>query len=203
MLCPNCGYDNTQTNRFCARCGVDVSAPPAPETPSFSAGASAPPAPAGAQPPPPPAAPSPWGAPPPPPPGQWSAPAPGPLAPAPEPPGSAPPNPFAPPAPYGYPGGYPPPYPSPYPPAGPSRPTNGLAVASLILGIVGWVPCGIGSVVGVVLGFVARGQIRAAQGRQGGDGLALAGIILGFVGIGFIVLLLVLGALSGSSSTST
>ena len=64
-------------------------------------------------------------------------------------------------------------------------------------------PCGIGSLVAVVLGFVARTQIRASQGRQGGDGLALAGIILGFVAIGFVVLLLVVGALSGSSNSSS
>ena len=71
--------------------------------------------------------------------------------------------------------------------------TNGLAVASLVLGIVGWWPCGIGSIVAIVLGFVARSQIRSSQGRQGGDGLALAGIILGFVGIGLVILLFVVG----------
>ncbi len=70
----------------------------------------------------------------------------------------------------------------------PAPSTNGLAIASLVLGIVGWVPCGVGSVVAIVLGFVARNQIRQSQGRQGGDGLALAGIILGFVGIALVVL---------------
>ena len=77
-----------------------------------------------------------------------------------------PPNPYAPP---GY-GQYPP---GPYPPYGGG--SNGLAVASLILGLVGWTLCGVGSIVAVVLGFIARSQIKASGGRQSGDGMALAG----------------------------
>ncbi len=37
MVCPNCGYSNQANNRFCVRCGIDISAPPAPDTPSFDA----------------------------------------------------------------------------------------------------------------------------------------------------------------------
>jgi hypothetical protein len=63
-----------------------------------------------------------------------------------------------------------------------STPTNGLAIASLVCGIVGcfWIT----AIVAVVLGFIARNQIRESGGMQQGDGLALAGIILGFVWIG-------------------
>jgi hypothetical protein len=118
----------------------------------------------------------------------------------------SPPNPFAPPPPIAAPGAYPPPgaygqY-GMYPPGFAPPSTNGLAIASLILGIAGWIPCGIGSVVAVILGFVARTQIRESRGRQGGDGLALAGIILGFIGVGLIILFFVLGATIGSSSSS-
>ncbi|MDQ1385188.1 MAG: hypothetical protein QOG65_2567, partial [Actinomycetota bacterium] len=115
-------------------------------------------------------------------------------------------NPFAPPPPIGAPGSYPPAaygqYPV-YPPPGlaPAS-TNGLATAALVLGAVGWIPCGIGSLVAIVLGFIARTQIRESRGRQGGDGLALAGIILGFIGVGIWLLLLILGATVGSSNTS-
>lgn len=56
--------------------------------------------------------------------------------------------------------------------------TNSLAIASLVLSILG-LCCGIGSIVGIVLGFVARSQIRTSG--QAGDGMALAGIIIGFV----------------------
>ena len=205
MLCPNCGYDNSKGNRFCVRCGVDSSVAPPPDTPSFATGspddAASSPAP---PPPPPPGAPAPpsaWGAPPPPPPGAWSSP--GPTAPPGTAPPSAPPNPFAPPAPYAAPGAYPPgpygQYPPPYAPAG-FRPTstNGLAITSFVLGLLGWAACGLGSILAVVLGFVARNQIRNSNGRQGGDGLAIAGVVLGFVGIGLVVLFLVVGALSSS-----
>ncbi len=228
MVCPNCGYNNQANNRFCVRCGIDISAPPPPETPSFGTGAPAgtpPPAPSGS-----PAPANPWGTPhPQSPSAQPSPPAASPAPPYP-PPGAAPPppspgapapgevpNPFAPPGAYGPPGAYPPPYPPyppsgtgpyppypPYPPSGYQAPsTNGLAVASLVLSLVGWIPCGIGSIAAVVFGFVARNQIRDAQGRQGGDGLALAGIILGFVAIGFWILVVIYGAVTnGGGGTS-
>jgi predicted RNA-binding Zn-ribbon protein involved in translation (DUF1610 family) len=73
-------------------------------------------------------------------------------------------------------------------PAAPARPspdgagqTNGLAVASLVLGIV-WL-WGVGSVLALVFGLRARGQIKRSAGRLHGAGLAVAGITLGIVGI--------------------
>ena len=61
----------------------------------------------------------------------------------------------------------------------PKAPTNGLAIASLVLSIVSL--AGIGSIVGIILGFVSRSQIRQSHGTQRGAGLGLAGIIVGFV----------------------
>ena len=58
----------------------------------------------------------------------------------------------------------------------PSAGTNGLAIGSLVLSLLGLF-CGIGSIVGVILGFIARGQIKRTG--QGGDGMALAGIVIG------------------------
>jgi Domain of unknown function (DUF4190) len=63
--------------------------------------------------------------------------------------------------------------------------TNGLAIASLVLGIV-WL-YGIGSILALVFGYSARGQIDQSGGRQGGRGLATAGIVLGWVGIGLLI----------------
>jgi cytoskeletal protein RodZ len=51
---------------------------------------------------------------------------------------------------------------------------------------------GVGSILAVIFGFVARKQIRDSGGRQGGGGLALAGIILGFVGVAGLILWIVL-----------
>jgi hypothetical protein len=61
-----------------------------------------------------------------------------------------------------------------------------LAIASLVCSILGI--CGIGAILGIVFGFVARGQIRRSNGMEKGDGLALAGIIIGFVWPVFVVL---------------
>ena len=91
---------------------------------------------------------------------------------------------------------YPPQSPLPPPPTygGPFAPwasvpvaprTNGLAVASLVCSLVGILVIGVPAIVGVALGFVSRSQIRGASGSQTSDGLALAGIIVGFVVIGF------------------
>ncbi len=95
-------------------------------------------------------------------------------------------------------GGYPPPagqqYP-PAPPAGYGQPyqqpaqSKGLAVASLVLGIVSLF------LFGIIAGPLAIifGALRVKPGSAG-RGMAIAGIILGALGIiGYIVLLSVLG----------
>lgn len=90
------------------------------------------------------------------------------------------PSPGAPPImPYGY-GGY-----GGY--AAP-RPTNGLAVASLVLSILGlvWILPVIGSIAGVIMGHSSLRQI--AQRGEGGRGMAMAGTIIGWIGIGLSVL---------------
>jgi len=80
------------------------------------------------------------------------------------------------------------PSPTYYPASAPS--TNGLAIASLVLGIV-WLS-GLGSLLAVIFGHVARGQIRRTGQR--GKGLATAGLILGYVGLAVIgALVLILG----------
>jgi hypothetical protein len=66
--------------------------------------------------------------------------------------------------------------------------TNGLAIASMVLGIV-WVYW-IGSILALIFGFVARKQIRARG--QKGEGMAIAGIVLGFVGVATLILVIIL-----------
>lgn len=72
--------------------------------------------------------------------------------------------------------------------------TNGLAIASMVLGIL-WVYW-VGSILALVFGYVARRQIRDSGGRESGHGMAVAGIVLGWVGIGSlcVVLVIALGA---------
>lgn len=72
--------------------------------------------------------------------------------------------------------------------------TNGYAVASMVLGIV-WIYW-IGSILALVFGYKARNEIDASGGAQSGRGMAVAGIVLGWVGlgvIGFFLLFLVAG----------
>ena len=68
-------------------------------------------------------------------------------------------------------------------------PTSNLALISLIAGILGisLVPL-IGSIVAVIVGPMARREIRESAGTLGGDGLATAGIVLGWVGIALSVI---------------
>jgi len=54
--------------------------------------------------------------------------------------------------------------------------TSGLAVASLVLGILGLFSCGTTSLVGLILGIVAVLKIRESKGQLGGNGLAIGGI---------------------------
>ncbi len=77
------------------------------------------------------------------------------------------------------------------------RETNALAIVSLVFGILSWfiLPL-IGNLVAIICGHIARAQIKASQGREEGDGLALAGLILGYLGIllgVFVVLMLIFG----------
>jgi Domain of unknown function (DUF4190) len=97
------------------------------------------------------------------------------------------------PPPYGAPPpGYPPPY-------QPPPPNNGLAVASLIMGIVGltFLPI-VASIGAIITGFMAKNQIDESNGTQGGRGMAMAGIVTGFIGVVLwalfiIVFILILG----------
>ncbi len=67
----------------------------------------------------------------------------------------------------------------------------GGAVASLVLGILGMFLIGpLGSIPAVICGHVAKSRIRQNPGGLDGDGLALAGLILGYVQIGLMVVML-------------
>jgi type II secretory pathway pseudopilin PulG len=64
-------------------------------------------------------------------------------------------------------------------PAAPAPPkTSGLAVTSLVLGILGVLTCGITALAGLILGVVAMVKVKNSGGRLGGFGLALAGTIV-------------------------
>ena len=76
--------------------------------------------------------------------------------------------------------------------------TNGLAIASLVLGIL-WLYW-IGSVLAVVFGFIARSQIDSSNGTQTGRGMATAGIVLGLLGVVLVPLAIVAITFLGESA---
>jgi hypothetical protein len=70
-------------------------------------------------------------------------------------------------------------------------PTNGMAIAALVLGIL-WLYW-LGSILALVFGYVALHQIRNAppQAPQEGRGMALAGVVLGWVGVATLAAMVV------------
>ncbi len=119
--------------------------------------------------------------------------------------------------PYGQQPGQPPGYPPP-PPGAPGgygqggyglpQKTSPLAIVSLVLGIVG-ICCGqlfVLSIGAIVTGYIGRNQINQSGGQLKGGGMALAGLILGaigiVVGIGYWILLAT-GAINGEFNFET
>jgi prepilin-type processing-associated H-X9-DG protein len=82
-------------------------------------------------------------------------------------------------------------------PAGPPPPvrTSRLAIASLVLAVLGIFSCGITAVVGLVLGIVSLVQISKSQGRSKGQGLAIAGVIVSMLFL-FVAPIMLLPALA-------
>lgn len=74
-----------------------------------------------------------------------------------------------------------------------SRPTSTMAILSLVFSLVGLITYGFTSIVGVILGHVARSQIKRT-GEQG-SGLALSGLIVGYSVIGLVVIVVAIYAL--------
>ena len=97
-------------------------------------------------------------------------------------------EPTLPPAPPAPPSPAPAPAPAPVP-AG--RQTSPLAIVSLVAGLLGWtlLPW-LGSLAAVVCGHMARAEIRRSAGAMDGDGLAIAGLILGWTVIALSLLAL-------------
>lgn len=75
---------------------------------------------------------------------------------------------------------------APEPPSAPPPPqrTSGFAIASLVFGILG------GALFALVFGYIALSQIRRAGGRLRGRGVALTGVVLGWIWLGILLLVM-------------
>lgn len=69
--------------------------------------------------------------------------------------------------------------------------TNGFSIAALVLGII-WIYW-IGSILALIFGYVAKSQIEQSNGSQSGLGMAIAGIVLGWIGVATLIGFLLIG----------
>ena len=82
-------------------------------------------------------------------------------------------------------------------PAGAAR-TDGKAIASLVLGLMSWILClsiftGIPA---IILGHISHSNIKKGMGRLKGEGMALAGLIIGYLSIVGIPVILIIAAIA-------
>lgn len=94
-----------------------------------------------------------------------------------------------------------PPLPPAAPAAGPrptfsetasNAPRSGMAVTSVVLGALGFLTLGVTALIGLVLGIIAMARITGSQGRIGGKGMAVAGIVtsgVALVSVPFIAIM--------------
>jgi len=78
--------------------------------------------------------------------------------------------------------------------ATPAIATSGLAIAALVMGIGGLtiLPL-VGSVLAIIFGYMARRDIRQRPGELTGEGMAMAGIVMGWIAVGLAILGVLLG----------
>ena len=69
------------------------------------------------------------------------------------------------------------PPPLPTTPTSPAK-TSGVAITSLVLGILGVFTCGITALIGLIFGIIAMVKVKNSGGKLGGGGIALAGVIV-------------------------
>jgi hypothetical protein len=92
-------------------------------------------------------------------------------------------------------------YPNPYPSTAPK--TEGMATASLVLGILSFVACSIFSgIPAIITGHIARSRIQGSNGTLGGGGLATAGLVLGYLSVALVAVVIIAFVLFGAAFTS-
>jgi len=72
------------------------------------------------------------------------------------------------------------------------RQTSSYAIVALVAGILGWtlLPF-LGSLAAIIFGHMGRAEIRRSNGQLDGDGLAVTGLVLGWLSVAMWVLVVV------------
>ncbi len=76
---------------------------------------------------------------------------------------------------------------------------NGFAIASMVLGIV-WIYW-IGSILAVIFGHLALKKIKESNGTQSGRGMAIAGLVLGYIAVGIVATIVVFAIIAAIVSS--
>lgn len=78
--------------------------------------------------------------------------------------------------------------------------TPALAIWSLVLGILGMFSLGLTSIPAIICGHLSHGRIRKSAGSLTGQGLAIAGFVLGYISLVVMPLLIVAGFTAGNAA---
>jgi hypothetical protein len=82
-------------------------------------------------------------------------------------------------------------------------PNDAMAIASLVLSIAGLVTCLIFlGIPAVIFGYMAKKNIRESRGTIGGEPLATAGLIIGWIEIGLMMLFIIIIIIAAATSNS-
>jgi hypothetical protein len=81
-----------------------------------------------------------------------------------------------------------------------ARHTSGLAIISLVLGIVSFLIPFIASIPAIICGHLARFRVRKSEGRLEGKGMALAGLACGYASL-FLLTTIILLIISNSNKS--
>jgi hypothetical protein len=69
---------------------------------------------------------------------------------------------------------------------------SGSAIASLVMGIMAWTFLPIlGALVAIICGHIGVAEVKKGNGYVKGKGMAVAGLVMGYVQIGLIILFVV------------
>lgn len=70
----------------------------------------------------------------------------------------------------------------------PAKPNSNMALASMVLGILGWtIAPGLASIAAIVTGHMAKKEIKESMGQLSGDGMATAGLVMGYASVAIVL----------------
>ena len=77
--------------------------------------------------------------------------------------------------------------------------SSGLATASMVLGILSFLLCGLTSLPAVICGHISLSRIKKSSGALLGEGKAIAGLVMGYMAIAFLFMVLLLSGFAAPS----